>query len=160
MTSVVKYVKPNAELLQYVEDNMREIDKLECREMSGNSPIDALNKGIELSQYATVVVIDNEPCAVVGLSIVSAVNGLGVPWLLATESAVRNKRVFVNNAKQGVDDMRTVCPNLVNYVHEDNKLSIRWLKWMGFTIEESQPLGFNGAMFRRFYIGDVSCVTQ
>lgn len=153
MTSV-KYVKPNEELVQYIADNMRHADAVECYEMSGLSPREALDKGIESSSYVSVVIVNKVPCAIVGLTIISAVTGLGVPWLLATHDAVKNKRVFINNCKQGVDDMLKICPNLFNYVHAENKLSVKWLRWMGFTIEESQPMGHNGAMFHKFYIGE------
>lgn len=150
----VKYVKPHDNLIRYVADNMREADKIECRLASGLSPMEALLKGVEASQYCSVVVINGRPCAVVGLTIISLLSGVGVPWMLATHDAVKNRRVFINNSRQGVEDMRSICPNLFNYVHVDNTISIRWLKWMGFKFDEPQAIGHNGAMFHKFYIGD------
>lgn len=150
----VKYVEPNDKLLQYVADNMRAIDKLECVEGSGSTPMEALKRGVKTSSHCSVVVIDGRPCAVVGLVIVNYLQGIGVPWLLATNDAVENKRVFISHCKQGLDDMKTICPNLVNYVHVDNYLSIKWLKWMGFTIDPSEPRGHSGAHFHKFYIGE------
>jgi len=152
--SVVKYVEPNADLLKYVADNMRQADALECKLLSDLTPIQALTRGAEMSDYCSVVVIDGEPCAVVGLVVLNHLGGVGVPWLLATHGALKNRRIFINRCKQGVEDMRTVCPNLMNFVHADNKLSVRWLRWMGFTIEPSTPMGPNGAHFHKFHIGD------
>lgn len=151
---LVKYVEPTDILLQYVADNMRAADALECKLMSGTSPIDALKNGAKFSHYCSVVVIDNIPCAVAGLVVVNMLGGVGVPWLLATDDAVKNRRVFIKNCKQGVQDMLKICPNLMNLVHAENKLSIRWLKWMGFTIMPSEPVGKDGAPFHKFYIGD------
>lgn len=133
---------------------MRAADALECKLLSGSSPMEALTKGAKMSHHCSVVVVNDKPCAVVGLVITSMLTGTGVPWLLATDYAVENKRVFINNCKKGVDEMRTVCPNLMNYVHAENRLSIKWLKWMGFTIEPSQPIGVDRAHYHKFYIGD------
>lgn len=149
----VKFVKPNDELLQYVAAHMRSIDILECKEMSGKSPIRALTEGVKMSELSAVVVVDGRPCAAIGLCIVSHLTGTGVPWMLATDDAVKNRRAFIEHTRTGLQEMMGICPNLFNYVHEDNKASIRWLKWMGFTIEQSSPMGENGAMFRRFKIG-------
>lgn len=154
MSMQVKYIQPNENLLQYVADNMRAADALECELLSGLSPMEALTKGVEMSHHCSVVVIDGKPCGVVGLVVINILGGTGVPWLLATDDAVKYKRIFINNCKQGVEDMRTVCPNLMNFVHADNKLSIKWLKWMGFTIEPSEPIGKDGAHFHKFHIGD------
>ena len=100
--------------------------------------MEALTKGVEVSHHCSVVVIDGKPCAVVGLVVLNILTGTGVPWLLATYDAIKYRRIFINNCKQGVEDMMTVCPNLMNFVHADNTLSIKWLKWVGFTIKPSQ----------------------
>jgi hypothetical protein len=150
----VRYVIPNDELLRYVADNMREADALECQLLSGQTPLQALQRGSKMSHHCSVVVVNGRPCAVVGLVVTSVLTGTGVPWLLATDYAVKQRRIFINNCKQGLDDMMQVCPNLKNFVHADNTTSIRWLKWMGFTVEPSQPIGKDGAHFHRFYIGD------
>lgn len=150
----VKFIKPNDELLRYVAANMRDIDIMECQELSGQSPMDALVKGIEISDYSAVITLNGRPCAVIGLNVVNALTGTGVPWMLATYDAVEHRRVFINHSRIGLDWMRQICPNLTNFIHEDNTIGIRWLKWMGFDIEQSQPMGENGAMFRKFTIGD------
>lgn len=152
--SVVKYVKPNDNLIRYVANNMRYADKIECQLASGLSPLQALQKGVNESQYSSVVIINNKPCAIAGLTVVNVLLGVGVPWMLATHDAVKNRRVFINNSRQGVQDMLEICPNLFNYVHVENKVSIRWLKWMGFKFDEPVAIGHNGAMFHKFYIGD------
>jgi hypothetical protein len=30
-------------------------------------------------------------------------------------------------------------------------MSVRWLAWMGFTIDEPEPIGVNGEMFHLFH---------
>lgn len=154
MSIAVEYVKPTDELLQHVADNMREADAIECMASSGRSPLDALTSGVVISNHCSVVMVGGVPCAVVGLVITSLVSGHGVPWMLATDDAVKHRRVFIDNCKQGLCDMLKVCPNLVNYVHAENKLSVKWLRWMGFTILPSEPTGVNGAHFHKFYIGE------
>jgi RimJ/RimL family protein N-acetyltransferase len=40
---------------------------------------------------------------------------------------------------------------LENYVHAENKASVRWLKWLGFTMDEAAPYGPRGENFIHFY---------
>lgn len=131
---------------------MREEDVEECKQMSGDSPLVALQRGVSISSYSSVIVLDGTPCAVVGLVVRSVISGEGVPWMLATRAAVKHRRIFINNCKAGLSDMLNVCPNLSNYVHAKNVVSVRWLKWMGFTMEPSEPIGVDGSHFHRFYL--------
>jgi hypothetical protein len=41
-------------------------------------------------------------------------------------------------------------PEMRNYVDARHARSIRWLKWLGFTIEEARPMGFAGLPFHPF----------
>lgn len=155
---MVEFVKPTDEMIKYIADNMRAADALEVWEMSGQTPIVSIEKGLKLSRYSSVALVNGIPCAVFGLVIVDILTGTGVPWLLGTDYAVKHRRVFLENCKQGLDQMLQTCPNLFNYVHAENKISVRWLKYMGFTIEDPVPMGRNGAMFHKFSIGDCSNV--
>lgn len=151
---MVNFVKPNDEIIKYIADNMRAADALEVWEMSRHTPLQSIQEGLAISKYSTVAVINDIPCAVFGLAVVDILTGTGVPWLLGTDYAVKQHRVFLNHTKQGLSQMLNVCPNLFNYVHAENKISVRWLKYMGFNIEKELPIGMDGAMFHKFSIGD------
>ena len=100
------------------------------------------------------MLIDGVPCAILGLVVVSDLTGTGVPWLLGTDLAVSNKRVFLKHSAKGIAQMIQRCPFLYNHVHSANRVSVRWLKFMGFTIHKPEPHGMNNAMFHKFTMGD------
>jgi RimJ/RimL family protein N-acetyltransferase len=47
--------------------------------------------------------------------------------------------------------MQERFPRLENYVHAKNKLSIRWLKWCGFTLDMEVPELINDEEFYLFW---------
>ena len=146
----VKFVKPNSDLVRYVADNMRQADRIEIAASHGYTPHEALVKGVARSKLCAVALINDEPCAVFGLVVENIVTGFGVPWLLGTDLIFKHKREFVEHTKIGVDEMIDVCPRLENWVHCENVKSIRWLKSMGFTMSDPEPIGVNGELFMRF----------
>lgn len=152
--SVVKVVRPTEEHLQFIAQTMRESDRIEVMASSGLLPYDSLKYSCENSQYSSVLVIDDVPVVIFGLSVINVMTGLGSPWLLASEEMMKNKRQFLDIGPKVIEQMRDICPRLYNYVHHANKSSIRWLKWMGFTVD-SEPVkyGVSKDLFHKFHLG-------
>lgn len=149
----VDFIKPNSKDIQYIAQNMRDQDVTEVYASGGYTPIDALNQSLECSTLSSIALINDEPCAALGLVIPSLLGGIGIPWLLGTEKVVQNKKVFMKETKSGILDMLTLCDKLVNYVHKENTVSVRWLKYMGFTLYEPEPFGIYGELFHKFELG-------
>jgi hypothetical protein len=49
-------------------------------------------------------------------------------------------REFIRQCPAYVDRMQARFPRLENFVHAENRLSIRWLKWCGFIIDDVPEL--------------------
>lgn len=152
---MVEYKKPTQDMIQYVADNMRQQDRDEILASHGYTPINALNEGVEASDFCTAVYINGELIAILGLVITSMITGHGVPWLLGTDGVVTHSREFLLNSKDVVNELKRKCPNMYNYVHDKNTVSIRWLKWLGFNLEPARPFGVAGEKFIRFTMGNV-----
>ena len=61
---------------------------------------------------------------------------IGVPWFLTSEN-FKPTREFIRKSPSVIADMFVEDTNvLVNYIHKDNKKSIKWLKWLGFSFTE------------------------
>jgi len=148
--SEVKLVRPTAEAIRFIADTMREADRVEVMAASGRTPFDALQLSVDRSSFVAVVEADGVPVTILGLVVHDILSGSGVPWLLSSEHALKHKRQFLELSPPVIQEMLTICPKLVNYVHSENRLSIRWLTWLGFTIEEPKPIGAHGEMFHRF----------
>lgn len=78
----------------------------------------------------------------------------GTPWLFTTPqvekiSPLRFARIY----QQEVANMLEIWPQLSNYVDAEYEAAIRLLDIVGFTIGEPEPLGFKGALYRKFEMG-------
>jgi len=149
---VVKFVEPDMNLIKAIARDMRQADINEIWEARRQTPIKALIDGWDRSDFSAVVVVDDEPCVMLGLVVSDILSGMGVTWLLGTDTALKHKRQFVKLVPQVMNEMLNRCSKLYNWVHSENYESIRWLKRIGFTIEEPEKYGFNGAMFHKFHI--------
>jgi hypothetical protein len=130
---------------------LREGDALEVAAL-GLSPQQALQQSLARSMWAEAYLVDgpqgHEVAAIVGLCRASLLAGPGVPWLLTGPACERHAKTFLRESRRQLARMRGSCLPLVNFVHADYRRAIRWLEWLGFTLEPSQLL--NGAPFRRF----------
>lgn len=151
----VAFVKPTDELVRMVADTMRQADADEVNASHGHTPLQSLQSGLRVSDFAVVVMINGDPVAIFGLSKCNPITGSGVPWLLSSESALEHKREFLIQSPKVIKQMLQICPYLFNFVHTDNRTSIRWLRWLGFTIEDPVPFGKKRELFHRFHLKKV-----
>ena len=86
-------------------------------------------------------------------------NGNGCPWLLGSDEVEKLPITFVRNSRKYIQQFINEYGYLENYVDIRNSLSIKWLKWLGFKIDEPQTLGVEQRLFSRFSLGGGSkCV--
>ena len=154
MSISVEFVKPTPELVAHVADNMRQADCEEVWASSHQTPHQALEKSLAVSDFSSVAVVDGVPIAVFGLTVYNVLTSTGIPWLLGTNDIDKHFRMFIRNAFKLVMEMNRICDNLVNHVHAKNVRSVRLLKAVGFAIDEPKPFGVEKELFHRFYIGE------
>jgi len=153
---MIEFVKPTEAAIRLIAADMRDADAAEVWASHCQTPIDALMKGWELSDLSVVVECDGVPCTMLGLVIDNVLTGSGTPWLLSSNHALKYKREFLIQSPPVIEQMLDVCPRLSNYVHAKNRVSIRWLKWLGFTIDEAVPVGISKEPFHRFHLERMS----
>lgn len=140
------------EAIIHVAENMREADVKEIWASHHHEPEKALRYSTTLPGMACSVWFNNEPSAILGVVVGDIITSTGSPWLLGTDNIVKYRRLFLENSKMVLNDMFIVAKNLSNYVHVDNTVSIRWLKWLGFIFEPARPYGIEGELFHRFHL--------
>ena len=143
-------VETTAEHIDYVSTRMRQRDKTEIWLSHRLLPHEALLKSNQFEGKRWTGLIDGEPAAIFGIMTMSLLTGSGSPWLLATEKMVKNRKEFIKISKDHMVEAIKGYSFLENYVHVDNKESIRWLKWLGFKIHKPVPYGIYKAQFHRF----------
>ena len=104
---------------------------------------------LENSSEACVAVIDGEVVCAFGV-VPTPKKGVGVPWMMGTSTIDRHSIAFLRASKMVLTDMFKRWDLLVNDADTRNLRGLRWLKFMGFTIHEAEPLGERQLMFHRF----------
>jgi len=128
---------------------LRQADIDEIRAMTGISAKIAVSHSIACADPGWAAEADGRTEAVFGAGPVNA--ELGRPWLVGTDEVAKHPVTFYRLSRGIVDGMKTRYEQLENWVDARNELSIRWLRWLGFHIDDAEPVGVNGEMFHRFW---------
>ncbi len=133
--------------------NMRAEDRKEVWDSNYHLPETALEKGLRANGKAWTILVDNIPVAMMGVTRPTLLSDKGIPWLLSTdELALKVKaRLFMKVSKSMVKCMKQGFGVLENYVSVENKVSLFWLKKLGFLFGEEHS-GLTGVMFKKFYM--------
>ncbi|GHV58467.1 hypothetical protein FACS189460_6000 [Deltaproteobacteria bacterium] len=77
---------------------------------------------------------------------------VGAPWLLGSDLLERPEvsREFIRQSRPHLAELEPGFRKLHNLVHAENKLAIRWLKWLGFSLAAA-PLKFHEEPFFYFW---------
>lgn len=149
---MIEFVAPTDELVKSIADDMRQADIDEVWASDHLSPIDALMNSWRMSECTTVATCKGEALVMFGLVKPTLLSDTGVIWMLGANKSLKYRREFLLKTPLVLDEMMTICPKLCNMVHSKHHESIRWLKWLGFTIEEPEVHGPENELFHRFYI--------
>lgn len=140
--------------IRYIAEHLRRGD---CRELAVTSPGEdvhaILAESARSSRWAVVAAVDGRPAVLYGVAPSGHDPQVGVPWMLATDDLLRIRREFVALCRNEVRLMEQRFAVLANEVHRENRVSIRWLEWLGFTVDRTKPRGPGGQMFA-FWKGD------
>lgn len=155
MPVAIKFVKPTLEAIQLIAGDMRAADVAEIWASHRSTPLESLMRGWEMSDFSVIVECDGVPCTMLGLVVGCLMTGAGTPWLLSSNHALQYKREFLIQSPPVIAQMLEICPRLSNYVHAENRVSIRWLKWLGFTVDPPLPVGVGKELFHKFHLDRV-----
>lgn len=133
-----------------IAENMRDADKLEIWLSSHLKPYEALRRSLEVSDKTFTIVHDQAPIAMFGVRCQSLLGRTGVPWLLGTDRITEVRQQFIKEGSRWIEILQDGYTVLTNYVHEDNRVSIKWLKRLGFTIMPAVQAGPEMAWFHKF----------
>jgi GNAT superfamily N-acetyltransferase len=136
--------------------DMRAADVREVWASHRHRPAEALTYALGRSELAWTCTISGTPAFMWGVGrLGSMISVKGAPWLLGTNLFFKAHRQlhreFLRQCPAYVDMMQARFPRLENCVHVENRLSIRWLKWCGFTVDMDVPEMINGEEFFRFW---------
>lgn len=119
-------------------------DREELWAVAAVTPDDAMRIGLRDSDYARTGLFDGVPVAMGGIN-------RGIAWLVTTDLIENNVRLFLRESRREIEQAMTGYERLSNYVDARNRKAIRWLRWLGFTIDDPAPYGVFGLLFHYFW---------
>ncbi|OWV78128.1 hypothetical protein ATY78_13110 [Rhizobium sp. R635] len=148
MAGKIRVVPVRALDVREVARRMRRADREEVWKASGMTPAQALTYSLRKSSAAWTVFIDGRAEAIFGVGAINILAGVGAPWLLGTDAIERHAAGFLRGSVEWRDQLLRHYPILRNFVDVDNSVSLRWLRWLGFSIFD--PISLRGHEFRPF----------
>lgn len=131
-------------------ENMREADKLEVNAATKMGIKNAVVSSVKLASYAKTGLVNDELICMWGVCPLSLVSSKGSPWMLGTDLINKRQKLFLRRSKPILEEIKKDYKHLENYVDVRNTLSVKWLKWLGFKMEDPIPYGVNGELFHKF----------
>lgn len=130
--------------------HMRDADRAECEAYGMASVWDGVRSNVRRSWHAWTAEVDGQLAAVMGVTPLSLMGGMGSPWMLGTPLLDQHSRILVRLTPHYIGKMLAAFPHLVNLVHAGNHTSVRWLQRLGFVLHPPVPFGLRGEMFHPF----------
>lgn len=130
--------------------NLRPADLEEIKASSTLPPHQALINSLKTSTHVWTGFVDGELTCVMGVGPRCAISQEGTPWMIGTPAIDRHAVTFLRHCRDVLQQMLSAYPYLRNYVDMRNTKSIRWLKWLGFTIQDPVLYGPRKLPFHPF----------
>ena len=154
--------------IRHVAENMRraDIDEIFAQYGANNSPRAILEFSAATTPDTRTITSpcgSGEPVAIIGTVPPTLIGpGIARPWMLGTDKIFDHPRAFVMGGRGYVRDMLRRYGKLENHVDVRNVVSVRWLKAIGFKLDEPQPQGALCMLFHRFgaevhMLDDIQC---
>lgn len=129
---------------------LRQADVLEVWAAGRRRPLEALLLSAAASRDARAGLADGRVVCMFGVADVTFISDYHVPWLLGAEELPQHARAFLRLNREYMAGARILYPVLKNWVDARNAQSIRWLRWLGFTILPAKPYGVDQLPFHPF----------
>lgn len=147
---MVEYLQPTRQHVEELAAHLRDADRVELRACGFADARRAIEVSLSCSTHMAAAVAEGRCAAIVGVTPLSMLEGRGSPWMLGTDLVVKHRRALMADTPAYIHAMLRAYPHLVNYVHADNAVAVRWLRRAGFALHTPEPYGMNGALFHRF----------
>lgn len=130
---------------------LRECDEREVYAAFGVGGKVALQVSFEQATESWAILADGCPVGIFGVTAFGKERGC--PWMLANDDIKLVWGFLLRQTREYVfGPMMNGYRLLINYIHAENKVSIRWLEWAGFCVGSARKYGAKGELFRPFWV--------
>lgn len=131
--------------------NMRPCDIREVWALARHSPMEAIERSLEMPGEAYCFIVDDMPLAVFGCA-ETTIEDVGSPWLLGANGVEKYGKQFLKLGRDYVSTWALEYNDLYNVVDERNTRSIDWLTRLGFVFGKPIILGPDATPFLPFHL--------
>ena len=148
---MVNILTPTREHTKDLAPRLRSEDIIEITVASPDLELEEiLNKCVESSTETYAVVDDLDGCVAI-FGVRDMDEDSGIPWFLSCDLFFsKYKRRFIKEGPEYLTKLFGSKKHLYNYVSQDNRRSQRWLRSLGFTVYNKQPITFKDVVFYAF----------
>jgi hypothetical protein len=114
-------------------------------------PLEGLVKCIRNAERARTGLVNGEIACIFGISRQNLLGTKGTIWMLGTKLLETHGIRFLRENKKEIVAISQEFNIIENYCDARNKVTLRWLRWLGFTIEKAQPYGVYNRSFHHFH---------
>lgn len=136
--------------VEFLIANVRPEDIEELNALDGSDVRSSLEETPNLIENSEVWEVEGKVVCLFGVTPVEELEGVGVIWMLATREFNKYSRLFPIRSKEVIADAIRRFDYIFNYVHTKNQKSVNWLRWLGFKMNDPEPIGHTGELFTRF----------
>lgn len=139
--------RKNNKDLKYILSNLREQDEHELRLIHGQDWFkQSWNIWKNLKGCRIAYKDNGTPVAIFG---VLPQKNVGIVGFLSTTDIEKEQRSFLMQGKKWIESFENEFEVLKNYVYSSNIKAIKWLKWLGFDVEENRGIGDKFLLFSK-----------
>lgn len=134
--------------------NMHPDDVAEVRDGCGLTPAQALIQACRSTRYPLAYVDEGVVIAMLGCGEHTSLIGerrVGIPWMLASRQITSYGKPLVKSGRELTKFWSEDYDILQNYVDVRHERACRWLKAIGYTLDEPTPYGPLQLPFHRFW---------
>tara|TARA_R110000796_G_scaffold231390_1_gene349272 strand:+ start:202 stop:492 length:291 start_codon:yes stop_codon:yes gene_type:complete len=90
-----------------------------------------------------------------GIAAATTLSNYAMPWLLSSDEVYNpiHTRTFVKGSMKWVEMAKFMYPRQKNWVDARNKRTVKWLKFLGYTMDDPEPMGRDELPFHLFHYG-------
>nr|BDD45115.1 hypothetical protein 5 [bacterium] len=140
------------EHIPVIAADVRPQDAAEFWAVAYSTPERAMQQGVDYSDRVYTGRINGQPVCMFGVHCDSLLERLGTPWMIGSRLLEQHAITFLRHCRAEVQKMLSGYDMLENYVDARNAPAVKWIRWLGFTLEEAKPYGVLGVPFHRFFM--------
>lgn len=131
---------------------VRDADRDEIWASHMMTPLQAMEYGLRHSSLARTGFADGVPVCMWGVVDESLILSVGIPWMITAAPLDQNHvaMAFLRRCRGAMREFWDGFETLINYVDARNARAIRWLRFMGFALQDPTPYGAFRLPFHRF----------